>query len=112
MINNFVFVALFLLGFYAILVKKNLIKMVIGLNIMEGAIFYWFITLTDRGGTIPIVNSSQVVNNLNDPIPQALILTGIVIGASTSAFLLTLIIELNKFTSSTNPDQLGGMIED
>jgi multicomponent Na+:H+ antiporter subunit C len=49
---------------------------------------------------------------MNDPVPQALILTGIVIGASTSAFLLTLVIELNKFTSSTNPDQIGGMIED
>ncbi len=111
MINNFVFVALFLLGFYAILVKKNLIKMVIGLNIMEGSIFFWFITLTDRGGVIPIVNGTQVASQLNDPVPQALILTGIVIGASTSAFLLTLIIELNKFTNSTNPDQIGGMIK-
>lgn len=112
MINNLVFVALFLLGFYAILVKKNLIKMVIGLNIMEGSIFFWFITLTDRGKMIPIVNGTQVASQLNDPVPQALILTGIVIGASTSAFLLTLIIELDKFTSSTNPDQIGGMLED
>lgn len=112
MINNLVFVALFLLGFYAILVRKNLIKMVIGLNIMEGSIFFWFITLTDRGGMIPIVNGTQVASQLNDPVPQALILTGIVIGASTSAFLLTLIIELNKFTNSTNPDQIGGIIED
>ncbi len=112
MINHIVFIFIFLLGFYAILVKKSLIKMVIGLNIMEGAIFYWFIAITDRGGIIPIVQSTQVAFNLNDPIPQALILTGIVIGASTSAFLLTLIIELNKFTDSTNPDQLGGMIED
>ncbi|MFO7814131.1 MAG: NADH-quinone oxidoreductase subunit K [Halanaerobiales bacterium] len=112
MINNFVFIALFLLGFYAILVKKNLIKMVIGLNIMEGSIFFWFITITDRGGIIPIVNNAQVVSRLNDPVPQALILTGIVIGASTSAFLLTLVIELNKFTNSTDPDQIGGMIED
>lgn len=112
MINNLVFVILFLLGFYAILVKKNLIKMVIGLNIMEGAIFYWFISITDRGGVIPIVNSTQVTFQLNDPVPQALILTGIVIGASTSAFLLTLIIELDKFTDSIHPDQIGGMIED
>jgi len=111
-INNLVFVILFLLGFYAILVKKNLIKMVIGLNIMEGAIFYWFISITDRGGMIPIINGTQVTSQMNDPVPQALILTGIVIGASTSAFLLTLIIELNKFTNSTNPDQIGGMIED
>ena len=112
MINNLVFVVLFLLGFYAILVKKNLIKMIIGLNIMEGAIFYWFISITDRGGAIPIVNGTQIASQMNDPVPQALILTGIVIGASTSAFLLTLVIELNKFTNSTNPDQIGGMIED
>lgn len=112
MINNLVFIILFLLGFYAVLVKKNLIKMVIGLNIMEGAIFYWFISITDRGKMIPIVNGTQVASQMNDPIPQALILTGIVIGASTSAFLLTLVIELNKFTDSTNPDQIGGMIRD
>lgn len=112
MINHIVFVIIFLLGFYAILVKKNLIKMVIGLNIMEGAIFYWFISITDKGGKIPIVNGPYSSALVNDPIPQALILTGIVIGASTSAFLLTLIIELNKFTDSTNPDNLGRMIKD
>lgn len=109
MIYNLVFIFLFMLGLYTVTVKKNLIKMVIGLNIMETAVFFWVITINNRGGSFPIYQLDNINQTLVDPIPQALILTGIVIGASTTALLLTLIIELNKFTTEIDISKLRGL---
>lgn len=109
MIYNYVFIFLFLLGMYTVLIKKNLIKMVIGLNIMEAATFFWVIAVSNNGGNIPIYKLGETNVMMNDPLPQALILTGIVISASTTAFLLTLIIELNKFTNCVDLDKLKGL---
>mgnify|MGYP006277074269 CR=1 FL=1 len=108
MIDHLVFILLFLIGLYAVLVKKSLIKMVIGLSIMEASLFFWVIAISDEGNLIPIYHKAST-GLMNDPVPQALILTGIVIGASTTALLLTFIIELNKFTDTIELDQLEGM---
>lgn len=109
MLYHLIFLLLFMLGFYTILIKKKLIKIVIGLNIMETAVFFWVIAINNNGEIIPIltrgVNTTEVVN----PLPQALILTGIVIGASTTAFLLTLIIEISKFAKNIEIDILKGL---
>lgn len=109
MLDNLIFVFLFMLGLYAVIIKTNLIKMVIGLNIMEAAVFLWVIAFTNVGKDVPIYHLGRVGENFNDPVPQALTLTGIVIGASTSALLLTLIIELNKFTDTIDRDKLKGL---
>ncbi|MFW6035198.1 MAG: sodium:proton antiporter [Halanaerobiales bacterium] len=109
MLYNFVFILLFILGFYTILIKKNLIKIVIGLNIIETALFFWVIAVNYRGGILPILKKGAEGVDVVNPVPQALILTGIVIGASTTAFLLTLIIEINKSAHSINLDYLKGL---
>lgn len=106
MFTNSIFIILFILGFYALIMKSNLIKNVIGLTIMEAAIFYWVITFSDVGGEVAIYKMATSTAKFNDPVPQALTLTGIVIGAGTSALLLTLIIELNKFTATINRDEI------
>lgn len=98
-----------MLGFYTILIKKNLIKIVIGLNIMEAAIFFWVIAINYREGIIPILKNGINPLDVVNPLPQALILTGIVIGASTTAFLLTLIIEIDKYANIIDLDLLKGL---
>ncbi|MFW6287312.1 MAG: NADH-quinone oxidoreductase subunit K [bacterium] len=109
MLYNFIFVLLLMLGFYTILIKKNLIKIIIGLNIMEAALFFWVIAVNYREGVLPILKNGVEAVDVVNPIPQALILTGIVIGASTTAFLLTLIIEIDKFANNINLDFLKGL---
>ena len=109
MFNNLIFIILFMLGFYALVMKTNLIKNVIGLNIMEAAVFFWVISFSDIGGEVSIHRLGEQMVNFNDPVPQALTLTGIVIGASTAALLLTLIIELNKFTGTIDREELEGL---
>ena len=109
MFSNLIFIILFMLGFYALIMKTNLIKNVIGLNIMEAAVFFWVISFSDIGGEVAIHKMGEAAASFNDPVPQALTLTGIVIGASTAALLLTLIIELNKFSGTIDRDQLEGL---
>jgi len=109
MVYNFVFLFLFMLGFYTLLTDKKLIKLVISLNIMEAAVFFWVIAVNYRGGVIPILEKGVEAVMVVNPLPQALMLTGIVIGASTTAFLLTLIIEINKFANNIDLDRLKGL---
>lgn len=109
MIYHISFLFLFMLGFFTILTKKSLIKLVIGLNLMEAAVFFWVMAINYRGGIIPILRAGEEVKDVVNPLPQALILTGIVIGASTTAFLLTLIIEINKHGKIIDLDLLKGL---
>lgn len=83
--------------------------MVIGLNIMEASVFFWVIAMSSNEGAAPIVQLDKTIEYFNDPVPQALVLTGIVIGASTTALLLTLVIELNKLEGSIEPDEVKGL---
>ncbi|WP_027339102.1 sodium:proton antiporter [Halonatronum saccharophilum] len=81
------------IGFYTILTKTNLIKMVIGINIIESAVILLLVALSYKpGGSAPILDKGYEL--VVDPIPQALALTAIVIGASTTAMMLALIIKI------------------
>ncbi len=84
-------VLLFLIGLYAVVLKRNLIKMIIGFSLMEYAINLFFALIGFKQGAIaPIVTRLGAVRNFVDPIPQALVLTAIVIGLATTALMLAL----------------------
>ncbi|TDX48022.1 sodium:proton antiporter [Orenia marismortui] len=88
-------IILFSLGLYTVLTYKNLIKIIIGINIMEYSLILLLINIGYKvEGTAPILNSNYKV--IVDPIPQSLALTAIVIGASITALMLFLTIKLNK----------------
>lgn len=96
---------LLLLGIYTIISQKNLIKIVIGINIMESALVLLLVIIAYKpGGTAPIL--SQPYELLVDPIPHALALTAIVIGASTTALMLALVIKLNKRYNTLNVEEI------
>ncbi|MFC1560130.1 sodium:proton antiporter [Candidatus Margulisiibacteriota bacterium] len=87
-------ILLLLLGIYCIVIKKNLIKIVIGLAIIEYAINLLIVVVGYRsGGHAPIVEKG--VNWIYvDPLPQALVLTSIVIGLATTVLLVSICIRL------------------
>lgn len=87
---------LFVIGLYGILVKRNLIKMVLGLMIMEYAINMFFALVGYReGGTSPILTGEFGAGTVFvDPIPQALVLTAIVIGLGTTALLVSFAVRI------------------
>jgi len=90
-------ILLFLIGLYGVIAKRNLIKIVIGLAIMEYSVNLFLILIGYvRGGTAPILSSDVAERIFVDPLPQALVLTAIVIGLATTALLLAIAIRIYK----------------
>lgn len=90
---------LFMIGLYGVVVKKNTVKIVIGIVIMDSAVNLFFILLGYReDGVAPIIdkttNMSQFIQAAVDPLPQALVLTAIVIGLGTIALAVSICIRL------------------
>ncbi len=89
----------FMIGLYGVISKNNLIKKIIGLTIMNGSIVLFFIGIGFRKvGLAPILErgttSGISTTILVDPLPQALMLTAIVIGISVTALALALIVKI------------------
>lgn len=100
-----VVVILFCLGIYTIIMEKNLIRIVIGANIVESSLILLLILISFKpGGTAPILDREYEI--VVDPIPQALAVTAIVIGGSVTAVMLNLMIKLHKKYGTLNVDEI------
>lgn len=87
--------ALFMVGIYCILRKRNIVKIIIGLIITEYAVNLFFVLLGYRmEGRAPIHSPGREIANMVDPIPQALILTSIVIGLAVTALVVGIAIRI------------------
>ncbi|MGB2600700.1 MAG: sodium:proton antiporter [Candidatus Omnitrophota bacterium] len=81
-------IVLFTVGLYCVLRKRNVIKIILGIIIMEYAVNLFFILTAYRvEGRAPIFSPDSVITNMVDALPQALVLTSIVIGLATTALL-------------------------
>lgn len=86
---------LFLVGLYGLITRRNLIKIVISLSIMEFSVFLFLVLIGYiDAGVAPIVDLSLSNQVYVDPLPQAMVLTAIVIGLATTAMLLAIAIRL------------------
>jgi len=111
MIERILLLILFLVGFSGILIKKNIVKKIIGLNILNSAVVMFFIV---EGRTVgersPILDPG--VSNVVDPVPQALMLTAIVIGVCITALALALAFRLYKAAGSFDIDTIKASLHD
>jgi len=88
---------LFLTGLYGVITRRNLIKIAISLSIMEFSCFLFLALLGyTKGGEVPIVDPADPVKIYVDPLPQAMVLTAIVIGLATTAMLMAVIIRIYR----------------
>ncbi|NQT23397.1 MAG: NADH-quinone oxidoreductase subunit K [Candidatus Omnitrophica bacterium] len=95
MIAYLMCIILFSLGLYCILRKRNIIKIIIGIIIAEYAINLFFILVGYRmEGRAPIHAPDQKIVNMVDPLPQAVVLTSIVIGLASIALLIAIAIRI------------------
>ena len=93
--HYWVFAILLMIGFYAVTAKLNLIKKLIGLSLLQAAVFLLYISMGKvSGGTAPIVGAGTEV--FSSPLPQVLILTAIVVSISTTALGLGLIVRIRE----------------
>lgn len=86
-------IALMMIGLFGLLTQRNVIKIIISLNILEIGLNIFIISIGFvAGGIAPILTSSYASGGLAfvDPLPQALVLTAIVIGVGTTALGLAL----------------------
>lgn len=87
------------IGFWGLLTRRNMIKMVLSIAISETGLQLVMIALGYiKGRTAPILDSAvlrlHAVQQVVDPVPQALVLTAIVIGVAVNALMLTFVIRL------------------
>ena len=81
--------SLFLIGLYCVLRKRNIIKIIVGIIICEYAVNLFFVLVAYKiGGRSPIHSPEQAIENMVDALPQAVVLTSIVIGLATTALLI------------------------
>ena len=91
----FLCLILFAIGLYGILRKRNLIKIIIGIMIAEYAVNLFFVLIGYRmDGRAPIFSPNEEIVNMVDPLPQALVLTAIVIGLAVTAMTVALAIRI------------------
>lgn len=103
-------VILFVIGILIVLTKSNLFKKLIGINIMESSIFIMFVGAGNiRDGTVPILHKGNAHSIYVNPLPSALMLTGIVVSVSVTAFALALIIRLYKSYGTTDARKIAEM---
>lgn len=95
---------LIFIGLYIILVKRNLIKVIIGLSILETGVNLFLISVGYIGsGTAPIFSKPGLkASSMVDPVPQALVLTAIVIGVAVLALALSLAIRVYRHFGTLN----------
>lgn len=104
---------LFVIGFSNLLLQKNLIKKIIGLNIMDTAVYLF---LAEKGyisgRTAPIVvNGVQDMEAYINPVPSGLVLTGIVVSVSVTALMLSMTIRLHRRYHTLDLDEISRQLK-
>ena len=111
-IGEVVAMLLFGIGFSNLLFQKNLIKKIIGFNIMDTAIYLFLAEKGYISGRIaPIVTDGiQDVSHYINPIPSGLVLTGIVVSVSVSALMLSLTVRLYQRYHTLDLDEISAQL--
>ena len=82
-------VGLFALGLYALIIHAHLLRKILALNVIGSGVFMILVALARRSGDVP------------DPVPHAMVITGIVVAVSATALALTLLLQLHKASGHT-----------
>jgi multicomponent Na+:H+ antiporter subunit C len=113
--NYLVAGAVFCAGLYTVLTRRNLIKIVMGLSLMEASTYLLFISLAYRAGsTAPVLlgppsgqsPQSLARGNVADPVLQNFCLTAIVIGVAVTAVFLTVVVRIAQHYRTLDADRI------
>ncbi|MFU8786429.1 MAG: sodium:proton antiporter [Candidatus Izemoplasmataceae bacterium] len=112
-INYLGAMALFTIGLYTVVTHSNLIKRIIGINIMGTGIFLFFIAIGNvTGGQPPIVDPSNPDVIYINPVPSVLILTGIVVVVSITVYSLSLVIRIYETYGTIDQDEIAKLVSE
>jgi multicomponent Na+:H+ antiporter subunit C len=108
-LDNAAFVVVFCIGLYMLVAKSNLLKKLLGLNVMETAVFAFIVTAGMVEGGDPPILVAGTRAPFASPIPQAMVLTGIVVAVSVTAVALALIVQIHAHYGTIEVDELKGL---
>ena len=103
--NYWVVIFLMMAGFYTVISRGNLIKKIAGINIFQTSVFLMYISIgyVDEG-TAPII--AEGFTKYSNPLPHVMILTAIVVGVSTTALGLALIVRIKEAYGTIEEDEI------
>lgn len=87
------------IGLYGMMMKRNLVKKLIGLTIFQVSVIMFFVSTSSKwGGTVPVLDKSigYGIHQYINPLPHTLMLTAIVVGVATSGVAFALVISIYK----------------
>jgi multicomponent Na+:H+ antiporter subunit C len=103
--NYLASIILILIGFYAIIANSNLIKKVIGLNILSTSIILFYLSISKvKDGAAPIYANNVI--RYDNPLPHVLMLTAIVVGVSITAVALAVILKIKETYGTVEEEQI------
>lgn len=95
MLEAFVLATIFC-GFFGIILKKNLVMKIISMDVMSTGVIAYYVLVASRNGFFTPIISDAKNATYSDPVPQAVILTGIVIGFSIQCVMLVGVMKLAR----------------
>jgi len=105
MLEVFVFATVFC-GFFGIIFKKNLVMKIISMDIMSTGVIAYYVLIASIDGLVTPIFSNKETVEYADPVPQAVILTAIVIGFSIQALMLVGAMKLAKNNPTLETDAI------
>ena len=99
---------MFFIGFYGLIISKNVIKSIVFFCVVETGIILFWIGLGYREGMVPPIQDflTYEIAYISDPLPQALMITAIIIGLSVTAVNLVMLMTLVRRVKSTDWDTI------
>jgi multicomponent Na+:H+ antiporter subunit C len=119
-LNYWVYIVLMMIGLYAMIAKTNLVKKIIGMNILQTAVILFFISMgVKKDATIPIIthgneagsHAVQAADYMN-PLPHVLMLSAIVVAVATLGVALALVIKVYRQYQTLEEDEILARLED
>jgi len=117
--NYWAIIGLIMIGLYAMIAKRNLVKKIIGMNIVQTAVILFFVSIgAKQGKTIPIIahghgdagyHAVRAIDYIN-PLPHVLMLTAIVVSVATLGVALALAVKVHRQYGTLDEDEIAKRI--
>jgi multicomponent Na+:H+ antiporter subunit C len=108
--NYWLAIILMMIGFYIVIIRGNLIKKIVGLNIFQTAVIMFYVSMGKvDNGTAPIlrdVHGTATPGDYTNPLPSVLMLTAIVVGIATTALGLALVVRIKEAYGTIEEEEI------
>ena len=119
-VNWWVYILLMMIGLYGITIKRNFMKKVIGLSILQTSVILFFVSIgAKNNATIPIiehahddVHTAVQASHFINPLPHVLMLTAIVVAVATLGVALALVIKIYRQFDTLEEDEILSQMRD